>query len=62
MFRVIRCGQCRWLRSSLRVSPAVAGGHGAGPRQAGQVFAQLNDLELRSRTSVRDRIELSTFR
>ncbi len=29
----IRCGQCRWLHSSLRVSPAVAGGHGAGPRQ-----------------------------
>ena len=31
--RVIGCGQCRWLQSSLRVSPAVAGGHGAGPRQ-----------------------------
>ena len=29
-------GQCRWLHSSLRVSPAVAGGHGAGPRQRGQ--------------------------
>jgi len=28
-----RRGQCRWLRSSLRVTPAVAGGHGAGPRQ-----------------------------
>jgi hypothetical protein len=26
---VIRCGQCRWLQSSLRVAPAVAGGHGA---------------------------------
>lgn len=25
----IRCGQCRWLHSSLRVSPAGAGGHGA---------------------------------
>ncbi len=33
MSGVIRCGQCRWLHSSLRVTPAVAGGHGAGPRQ-----------------------------
>ena len=24
MFRVSRCGQCRWLQSSLRVSPAGA--------------------------------------
>src|SRR5258708_39365865 len=32
-FGSTRRGQCRWLRSSLRVTPAVAGGHGAGPRQ-----------------------------
>ena len=36
MFRVIRCGQCRWLHSSLRVAPARAGEHGAGSRQGGQ--------------------------
>jgi hypothetical protein len=35
--RVFRCGQCRWLQSSLRVAPAVTGGHGAGPRQVGAV-------------------------
>ena len=30
MFPVLsRCGQCRWLQSSLRVSPAVARVHGA---------------------------------
>jgi hypothetical protein len=34
---VLRCGQCRWLHSSLRVSPAAAGGHGAGPRQKRRV-------------------------
>ena len=28
MFGVIRCGQCRWLHSSIRVFPAVAGGMG----------------------------------
>ena len=33
MSGVFRCGQCRWLQSSLRVSPAGAGAHGAGPRQ-----------------------------
>jgi len=27
------CGQCRWLQSSLRVSPEGPGPHGAGPRQ-----------------------------
>src|SRR5438132_1648583 len=41
MDRVIRCGQCRWLQSSLRVSPAGAGGHGAvrvrGGGQAGSI-------------------------
>lgn len=31
--RVIRCGQCRWLRSSLRVVPGRAGGRGADSRQ-----------------------------
>ena len=31
---VPRCGQCRWLQSSLRVPPARGPGpHGAGPRQ-----------------------------
>ena len=29
MSGVFRCGQCRWLQSSLRVSPAGAGAHGA---------------------------------
>ena len=31
----IQCGQCRWLQSSLRVSPAMAGGHGAVRVRAG---------------------------
>jgi hypothetical protein len=30
MFLVFRCGQCRWLQSSLRVSLAVAGGAWGG--------------------------------
>jgi hypothetical protein len=30
MYRVIRCGQCRWLQSPLRVSPAGAGGAWGG--------------------------------
>src|SRR5260221_8829589 len=32
MSGVIRCAQCRWLHSSLLVTPAAAGGHGARPR------------------------------
>jgi len=36
IFRVIRCGQCRWLHSSLRVSPAVAGDAWGGSASEGQ--------------------------
>jgi hypothetical protein len=35
MSGVIPVRQCRWLQSSLRVSPAVAGGHGAVRVRAG---------------------------